>query len=102
MTTSKIKSLFLLLAISEGVSYLFLLFIAMPLKYIWNYPVFVSIAGASHGALFTLYILWIWAWRNNLNWSIRKSLWISFQAILPWGPFLVHSKIRKESIEEPF
>ena len=46
-----------LVGIIEGISYLVLLFIAMPLKYIWDRPLAVKYTGSAHGALFVLLML---------------------------------------------
>ncbi len=47
------------IAFAEGVSFLILLFIAMPLKYIWGQPSAVKNFGTVHGLLFILYILYV-------------------------------------------
>ena len=44
------------IGIAEGISYLVLLGIAMPLKYIFDLPLGVKITGWIHGLLFVLYI----------------------------------------------
>jgi integral membrane protein len=41
----------------EGVSYLLLLFIAMPMKYYFGMPMAVKIVGMAHGVLFVAYCL---------------------------------------------
>ena len=45
-------TLFRIVAFSEGFSYLALLMIAMPLKYIWNTEEYVQNIGMAHGLLF--------------------------------------------------
>ena len=42
-------------AFAEGVSFLILLFVAMPTKYIWGQPTAVRQFGSVHGLLFVLY-----------------------------------------------
>ena len=47
----------------EGLSFLALLFIAMPLKYIWGNPILVKYVGMGHGVLFiaflvVLFVVW--------------------------------------------
>ena len=51
------KKLFHTVAFIEGLSYLFLLGIAMPLKYWADLPLFVKYGGWAHGVLFILYML---------------------------------------------
>ena len=48
---------FRLTGIVEGTSYLLLLGVAMPLKYIWHMPIYVKVVGMTHGILFILYCL---------------------------------------------
>ncbi|MDC1363132.1 DUF3817 domain-containing protein [Flavobacteriaceae bacterium] len=56
----------------EAISFIVLLFIAMPLKYIWDMPQLVKVVGMAHGVLFILYIAFaIYAWRM-LHWSVKK------------------------------
>jgi integral membrane protein len=43
----------------EGYSYLALLFIAMPLKYLADIPTAVRIAGSIHGVLFVAFVVFI-------------------------------------------
>src|SRR5690606_32019581 len=40
----------------EGLSYLLLLGVAMPIKYVWGDPSWVSAVGMAHGLLFLAYI----------------------------------------------
>jgi integral membrane protein len=77
----------------EGVSFLVLLGIAMPLKYFAGYPAAVSVVGMAHGILFMLY-LWA-AIRATLdhNWSWRRLAILVIAAFLPAGPFVVDAKI---------
>ncbi|MGB0788445.1 MAG: DUF3817 domain-containing protein, partial [Marinirhabdus sp.] len=46
---------FRIISVLEAVSFLLLLGIAMPLKYIWGSPEMVRIVGAAHGVLFLAY-----------------------------------------------
>lgn len=46
-----------IISILEGISFLFLLGIAMPLKYVWNNPVLVPYAGMAHGVLFLVFLV---------------------------------------------
>ena len=57
MQNTTITKWFLLIGKVEGYSYLVLLFIAMPLKYIFNIPEFVRPVGSVHGVLFVAFML---------------------------------------------
>ena len=49
--------LFRLTALLEGISYILLLFIAVPIKYLWDDPTYVKFLGMPHGILFIGYII---------------------------------------------
>ena len=47
---------FRMIALAEGISFLTLLFIAMPMKYFMGMPEVVRVVGSIHGVLFLLYV----------------------------------------------
>ncbi len=63
---------FRMIAILEGISFLVLLLIAMPLKYMADIPQAVSVVGALHGVLFVMYALWLAVVKFKYDWSIVK------------------------------
>lgn len=74
--------------IAEGISYLLLLGIAMPLKYLADWPLGVQIVGWAHGLLFVSYlVLAALAWWQ-LRWPFRRLVEAFFAALLPFGPFV--------------
>ncbi len=80
----------------EGTSYLLLLFIAMPLKYLFGEPAAVQAIGAAHGALFVLYVvIAVWASRK-LRWSFLRLAGVILAAVLPFGPFVLDRSLRRE------
>ena len=73
----------------EGTSTILLMFVAMPLKYMWGNPVYVKILGPVHGVLFVLLVaLILWCWLT-IPLSKRLTFWSIVAAIVPFGPFLV-------------
>ncbi len=60
--------------IAEGLSYLFLLLVAMPLKYIWHIPEAVKYTGWAHGVLFIAFMYMIFLGMQKLNWSFKEAL----------------------------
>lgn len=76
----------------EAISFLLLLFIAMPLKYIWDMPEYVRIVGMAHGILFILYLLGAYWMYEKLNWSVKILFIVFLSSILPFGPFVVERK----------
>ena len=67
-------NIYRLTAFLEGVSYILLLFIAVPIKYLLNEALFVKILGMPHGILFILYILFSIIAKIKYNWNFRKFL----------------------------
>lgn len=80
------------ISILEAISFLVLLFIAMPLKYIWDMPEYVQVVGMAHGVLFILYLLGGYWMFEKLNWSVKILLIVFLSSVLPFGPFVVERK----------
>ncbi len=85
-----------LAGISEGISYVLLLFIAMPLKYLMNSPQAVWYIGWIHGILFLLFILALTYATITLEWKFKKVLLAFIAALLPFGTFILDKSLRKE------
>jgi len=73
------------MAVAEGLSFLFLLGIAMPMKYVWGYPGFVTYAGWVHGVLFIAYVIWSMVLFLDGGWNLRKTLRALLLAFVPFG-----------------
>lgn len=91
MIYSSLKT-FRLIALLEGMSYILLLFIGVPLKYIGNNEILVKILGMPHGILFILYIIFALYQKKNMNWNIKDMLIIMMASIIPFGTFYVDKK----------
>ncbi len=74
-------------AFTEGVSFLVLLLIAMPLKYAAGLPQAVRVVGMAHGLLFVLYVLYAVLAKVEYGWSFRKLALALGAALVPFGPF---------------
>lgn len=84
------------IGIYEGVSYLLLLGIAMPLKYMADIPEAVKYTGWAHGVLFVLYMISVLEVTLTHNWSIKKVAAAVVASLLPFGPFILDKKLLKE------
>jgi len=84
------------LGIAEGVSFLLLLFIAMPLKYFFAFPIAVTVVGLIHGLLFILFCLALLNAKIARRWSIGTALVPLVAALLPGGPFFIDRRLRAE------
>ncbi|SPL69741.1 DUF3817 domain-containing protein [Acinetobacter stercoris] len=78
----------------EGISFLLLLFIAMPLKYIWDNPLWVKHIGMGHGILFVLFIIILVAVVQSQKWSANMLFWGLIASVLPFGPFIYDRKLK--------
>jgi len=84
------------IGIAEGVSFLVLLLIAMPLKYLANWPLAVKYVGWLHGLLFVLYIAQAYYVKHIRQWPISRFLIAFVAAWLPLGTFFFDRELKKE------
>jgi len=79
----------------EGASFLLLLGIAMPLKYLAGYPQMVSVVGMIHGALFLLFVAAVVQVSVEKRWPPRRVLAGLASSVLPFGPFVFDAHLRR-------
>ncbi len=84
--------IFKIIAFLEGISLLLLLFFAMPMKYIYEQPIFVKTIGMAHGLLFIAYILVAIMLKIEDKWEIKKFSIICIASIIPFGTFYIEKK----------
>jgi integral membrane protein len=84
------------LGMIEAVSFLVLLGIAMPLKYFANLPEAVRVVGWVHGILFIGFFFALMLARDTMQWSLRWTALVLLAALLPFGPFVIDGRLRKE------
>jgi integral membrane protein len=89
---------FRIIVIAEGISFLLLLGIAMPLKYYAGFPMAVKYTGWVHGLLFMLYIVGL-SWVSiSRKWPLLK-IAIAFAAsLVPFGTVILDSRLKKEEL----
>ena len=79
----------------EGVSFLLLLGIAMPLKYLAGWPLAVRVIGSAHGAMFIAFLWALWgAWRRA-GLPIRLGALVFVASLMPFGPFLIDERLAR-------
>jgi integral membrane protein len=81
----------------EGISYLLLLGIGVPLKYIAHNDSWVKALGMPHGLLFGLYIFMSLALRDKMQWDFKSLVTIMIASIIPFGTFYVDRKFLTNS-----
>jgi len=72
--------------IVEGISFLALLGIAMPLKHFAEMPEAARIVGWVHGILFIGFVVALMLTRDAMRWSFRWTGLVLLAALLPFGP----------------
>lgn len=80
----------------EGISFLLLLGIAMPLKYMAGQPEWVRYVGSAHGALFVWYVISVVLVRYQYRISNYKTALALASSFLPFGTFYTDKKILKD------
>lgn len=79
--------------IVEGISYLILLFIAMPLKYFMDIPAAVSTVGMAHGVLFVAFIFSIIYAMYEAGLTFKKALIAFLASLIPFGTFFLDKPV---------
>lgn len=91
---------FIWISRAEGISFLLLLGIAMPLKYAFDMPLMVKYVGWAHGVLFMAYIVQLLIVGIKLKWSELRILFGGVASLLPFGPFVFERSIKRDSETE--
>lgn len=89
--------------IVEGISYLLLLGVAMPLKYAMDWPVMVHYVGAAHGGLFVAYVLLVTVCCMVFRWTWGTFIKAMLASIVPGGTFWMDREFARlgRQIERP-
>lgn len=88
-------NIFRIIAFLEGISYLLLLFVAVPIKYLNSDPQYVKLLGMPHGLLFVAYIvLAIWL-KPDFKWIQKDFIIVLVASVIPFGTFYVEKKYLK-------
>ena len=90
---------FRIISLIEGLSFLVLLFVAMPLKYQWGYPEAVSMVGMTHGMLFMAYVILAGVVGQRQGWSDRFMFVVVLAGMLPFGCFVLEQRLKKDALQ---
>ena len=85
---------FRMVSLAEGVSFLILLGIAMPLKYAAHMPAPTMVFGMIHGLLFLAYVGLAYAVKQTQDWDAKRFLVVLVASVLPTGPFWLHKSLK--------
>jgi integral membrane protein len=86
---------FRVVSLAEGVSFLLLLCVGMPLKYAADLPAATMVFGSLHGLLFLAYLALAWDQKQAQGWDAKRFGVVLVAAVLPTGPFWLHKSLRK-------
>ena len=85
--------------IAEGISFLVLLLIAMPLKYYFGLPIAVKVVGWMHGVLFIAYIIIVLLSIKIMRWN-WFSVGVALAAsLIPIGTFVLDASWKRREEE---
>lgn len=93
----QMEKLFRIVAFLEGISYILLLFIATPIKYLANDPSYVKLLGMPHGLLFIGYVVLAFLLRTDYQWNTKQFFIVLIASIIPFGTFYIDRKYLKEA-----
>jgi integral membrane protein len=80
----------------EGFSYLFLLFVAMPLKYMAGFPIATKIAGMIHGVLFIGFVYQLITATDEVPFSKKEAFIFFVASLIPFGSFYVEAQCKEK------
>lgn len=95
MSTKNAILVLRLLGWLEGGSFLLLLCVGMPLKYLNDNPSVVKTLGMPHGILFLAFVIFANMLAEELNWSLKIRFFAILAAVLPFGTFIFDHKYLK-------
>jgi integral membrane protein len=80
----------------EGLSYVLLMGVAMPLKYMAGIPEVVRVVGMAHGVLFVAFVVALQAATISARWSPLRAAWVLFLSLIPLGALRIEHELRRD------
>jgi len=84
----------------EGISFIILIFIAMPMKYIFGYPMVNKIVGMSHGILVFAFIYQIIEAKKEAGFTLKETALYTILSLIPFGSFYTDKLLAKKMPQE--
>lgn len=78
----------------EGLSFVILLFVAMPMKYIWGIPSPVRFVGLIHGLLFIIFGFTLAHVSATQTWPFKFIFRAALASVIPFGTFMFDKKLK--------
>ena len=86
------KNFFRVISFLEGISYLLLLFVAVPIKYFNGDDRYVKLLGMPHGLFFMLYIILAIVIQKQMKWNAKTLGIVMLASIIPFGTFYIDKR----------
>lgn len=86
------KNFFRVVSFLEGISYLLLLFVAVPIKYFNGDDRYVKLLGMPHGLFFMLYIVLAIVIQKQMKWNAKTLGIVMLASIIPFGTFYIDKR----------
>ena len=80
----------------EGISFIILLFIAMPMKYSFGYPIATKVVGMLHGLLVFAFIYQIIEAKKEAGFTLKETALYSILSLIPFGSFYTDKLLAKK------
>jgi integral membrane protein len=80
----------------EGISFIILLFIAMPMKYSFGYPMATKVVGMLHGLLVFAFIYQIIEAKKEDGFMLKETALYSILSLIPFGSFYTDKLLAKK------
>ena len=84
--------IFRIVGLLEGISYILLMGVGMPLKYFSNNPSWIKALGMPHGILFFAYIILTFLIKDEQKWNFKELGIVCLASVIPFGTFYVDRK----------
>lgn len=91
---------FRILAFCEGISFLLILFVTMPLKYFYQWPEPNKIVGMAHGILFLYYLSMLIPIKSERLWTWKETSFAAIASVLPFGTFIAERYLFQKEIDK--
>jgi len=83
----------------EGLSFVVLLGVAMPLKYLAGMPEMVRVVGMAHGVLFLLFVAAALQVALERRWPLGRLVLALAASVVPFGPFVLDARLLRPELE---
>ena len=82
----------------EGYSFIILLFVAMPLKYAFGYPIATKVAGMIHGLLFMMFVYQLIEAMRDVPFSKKEAMYYFILSLIPFGSFYTDKLCSRKTV----